>query len=429
MRVFYSIAALFALILLLSATVSSPVNAQVIPTDQWINFYSSNTIFHGGTVPVGAIIDAYDPDGVHCGTFTVTTEGKYGFLIVYRDDVLTETVDEGALPGDSITFTINSVPVKTWGPDPNVWTENGATFQVDLADNLSPTIISPIADVITFEDEPDSIITDLDTVFSDPDNDLLIYTITSNSSDVLSSIDTEHQVNISLTPDWFGDATLIISAQDAWFTIYDTVHVQVMSVNDPPEIRDLPDISFSSDTTITIDLNKYVEDVDHVKSSLHWTAEVQPPYGNALQIEIDNATKIATFSAAYFFSANVEVIFTVTDDSLATDTDNMFVQVNLPEAVENDGNLNRPKSYSLSHNYPNPFNSATSIHYQLPQCCHVTLKVLNSLGQQVAILVDKEQESGSYTIHWDASDQASGVYLMSFETVDFKQLQKMILLR
>ncbi len=99
---------------------------------EWVNFYSMKTIFDEMHIPIGTVINAYDPDSVHCGTFTVTAEGQYGFLQVYRDDAITPDIDEGASPGDTITFTINGYPATPFGPDPPIWSINGASLQVDL---------------------------------------------------------------------------------------------------------------------------------------------------------------------------------------------------------------------------------------------------------------------------------------------------------
>ena len=403
--------------------------AQVNPSDEWVNFYSSNTLFQGAPVAIGTVIDAYDPDGTHCGTYTVATEGEYGFLIVYRDDGLTQDVDEGAMPGDTITFKINSITVKTLGPDPGVWTEKGAILEVDLADNLPPTIENRIDDVVMNEDDPDMVIAELDKIFSDPDNDPLIFSSQSNASGIHPAIDEGNQLTISLVPDWSGEAVLVITAQDQWFTVNDTLFIQVSAVNDPPVIHDLPDTSFSSDTTMTIDLNKYVEDIDHPKSSLNWRADVQPPYENSLFVAIDNPTNIATFITSYIFSAQVEVMFTVTDDSSGSDQETMAVHVNFPVHVRDSNYFENPKTYYLSQNYPNPFNSTTMIHYQLPEPAHVIIKIMNSLGKEVATLVNRSQNSGVYTIQWQANNQASGIYFISIEAGSFSQIRKMVLLR
>ncbi len=100
---------------------------------EWVNFFSANTTFFGQPVPVGAVIAAFDPQGVQCGEFTVTTEGKYGLMPCYRDDKTPpDLVDEGAEPGDVISFTINGLPAVASGPDDPIWTSNGDWQEVNL---------------------------------------------------------------------------------------------------------------------------------------------------------------------------------------------------------------------------------------------------------------------------------------------------------
>ena len=116
------------------------VEAVVIPTNEWVNFLSSNTSFQGNPVPVGAVVDAYDPQGVHCGTFTVTTAGRYGMMAVYRD--YPGGPDEGAEPGDIITCYINGIRAYPFGPDDPIWTTNAAVLEVGLTVFPAPTVTS-----------------------------------------------------------------------------------------------------------------------------------------------------------------------------------------------------------------------------------------------------------------------------------------------
>jgi hypothetical protein len=70
-----------------------------------------------------------------------------------------------------------------------------------------------------------------------------------------------------------------------------------------------------------------------------------------------------------------------------------------------------PTEYVLRQNFPNPFNPSTTIRFAIPQRAHVTLAVFNTLGQQVATLVQGEREAGSHEVQFDASGLVSGVYL------------------
>jgi photosystem II stability/assembly factor-like uncharacterized protein len=68
-----------------------------------------------------------------------------------------------------------------------------------------------------------------------------------------------------------------------------------------------------------------------------------------------------------------------------------------------------PVTPGVSQNYPNPFNPTTEISYQTPEVGHITLKVFDILGREVATLVNEQKSPGTYTVQWDASGSASGV--------------------
>lgn len=85
--------------------------------------------------------------------------------------------------------------------------------------------------------------------------------------------------------------------------------------------------------------------------------------------------------------------------------------------------------FSLFQNYPNPFNPMTTIKYQLPKECHVTLKVFNALGQEITTLVNERKEPGLYSTQWDAAGQASGLYFIYIKAEGFSKVQKMLLIQ
>ncbi len=88
-----------------------------------------------------------------------------------------------------------------------------------------------------------------------------------------------------------------------------------------------------------------------------------------------------------------------------------------------------PNSFILEYNYPNPFNPSTTIRYDLPKQAHVTLKVYNVLGQEVATLVNEVKQSGSYEVNFDGSKLSSGTYFYRLETGTSTIAKKMILLK
>ena len=93
-----------------------------------------------------------------------------------------------------------------------------------------------------------------------------------------------------------------------------------------------------------------------------------------------------------------------------------------------------PTQYALGYNYPNPFNANTRLDYSLPVRSHVSIRLYNMLGQEVAVLVNEEQPYGNRYVVWDGlnnqgSAVASGVYLAEFRAGSFLATRKMILMK
>jgi hypothetical protein len=70
-----------------------------------------------------------------------------------------------------------------------------------------------------------------------------------------------------------------------------------------------------------------------------------------------------------------------------------------------------PNKVLINHNYPNPFNSQTTLRYGVPIEMHVNLEVYDVLGRRVATLVNESRQAGFYEVPWSASNLASGVYI------------------
>jgi len=91
--------------------------------------------------------------------------------------------------------------------------------------------------------------------------------------------------------------------------------------------------------------------------------------------------------------------------------------------------IKKPAAYRLSPNFPNPFNPSTSISYDLPQKSMVTLQIFNISGNLVETLVNQEQNSGHYSLTWNASAFPSGVYLGLLKANGYSTRQKMLLIK
>jgi len=93
-----------------------------------------------------------------------------------------------------------------------------------------------------------------------------------------------------------------------------------------------------------------------------------------------------------------------------------------------------PDVYYLEQNYPNPFNPTTTIRYGLPEDGHVTLKIFNTLGQEVATLVNSDQIAGIRSVVWNSTNSSgnlvsSGVYFYQIRAGSFTQIKRLLLIR
>jgi predicted GH43/DUF377 family glycosyl hydrolase len=88
-----------------------------------------------------------------------------------------------------------------------------------------------------------------------------------------------------------------------------------------------------------------------------------------------------------------------------------------------------PQSFTLSQSYPNPFNSQTSIAFDLAKEEHVTVEIYNVLGQRVTTLVDERRKPGNHRIAFDASNLPSGVYFYRLHAGEFVETKTATLLR
>ena len=92
-------------------------------------------------------------------------------------------------------------------------------------------------------------------------------------------------------------------------------------------------------------------------------------------------------------------------------------------------NENIPTGFNIHENYPNPFNSVTQICYDVPTAANVCIHVYDIIGRYVRTLVNQENGQGHYTVTFDASSLASGLYLYRMNAGNFIETHRMMLLK
>ena len=102
-----------------------------------------------------------------------------------------------------------------------------------------------------------------------------------------------------------------------------------------------------------------------------------------------------------------------------------FTPLIVPVEVE----VSAPLEFLLQQNFPNPFNPSTTIGFGLQNKSAVKIIVLNSIGEEVAVVLNEERDSGCHTVEFNAANLPSGVYFYRLQAGSFVETKKMILLK
>ncbi|MCK5126365.1 MAG: T9SS type A sorting domain-containing protein [candidate division Zixibacteria bacterium] len=113
---------------------------------------------------------------------------------------------------------------------------------------------------------------------------------------------------------------------------------------------------------------------------------------------------------------------------------NIYAAQELYAPTDADDDISIPTMFNLAQNRPNPFNPSTVIEFSLPQTSHVTLEVMNILGQRIRLLTDESYPAGTHEIIWDGHDEsgersASGIYFYRISNDSFTSTRKMVLVK
>ncbi len=124
-----------------------------------------------------------------------------------------------------------------------------------------------------------------------------------------------------------------------------------------------------------------------------------------------------------------EFLTTAWIDNRTGNSEIFYGKADLPELVGVKSNNEIPTEFVLQQNYPNPFNPTTTISFALPQQANVTITVYNSLGEEVAELINREMNAGFQSVNFDASNLSSGLYFYKIDAGNFVDVKKMLLIK
>jgi hypothetical protein len=188
-------------------------------------------------------------------------------------------------------------------------------------------------------------------------------------------------------------------------------------------------------------LSSFTSSVNKNNVTLHWTTEVELN-NSGFRIEKmntkENKWKEISFVAGHG-TTNEPKNYTFEDKKLQTgnykyrlkqiDYNGNFEYF----ALENDVIVGKPNVFSISQNYPNPSNPKSKIDFEIPFNGRVAIKIYDILGREVLKIIDEAKEAGYYTVEFNGSNIASGVYFYNIvaegEGQKFAKTLKMILVK
>jgi choice-of-anchor B domain-containing protein len=203
------------------------------------------------------------------------------------------------------------------------------------------------------------------------------------------------------------------------------------------DIRDLSNVTFVTQwlpTGITTSIVHNVEIYGQYALVAHYTAGIRliDISNPAIPVEVAwydtrPSTNGNTFSGCW------GVYMFPSGKIIASDMQTGLYVVKPTILITNAGNINNsiPDNFSLSQNFPNPFNPETNIKFSLPKNSQVSLTIFNVAGQQIAELVNDRRDAGEYEIRFDAARYGltSGVYFYKLQTEGFSETKRMVLIK
>jgi murein DD-endopeptidase MepM/ murein hydrolase activator NlpD len=356
----------------------------------------SNSITLTANLPsFGNLIDNGD------GTGTISFAPGFNVAGVYSNIEVIATDDGSPSLSDTVVFALT------------VNDRNGAPSAVDDVD-------------ITAEDT--AITINVLVNDSDPDGDTLTVTgITQGNNG--TAIKSDSSVIYTPNSNFNGTDTLTYFISDGnGGTDSAMVTVTVNPVNDLPVMSSFPDsVVFDADTSVTLNVWNFVEDVETPDSLLDYRFSADP---ESLDFNYNDTTGFLKISSLSGFKGEAKATIMVTDLDGGEASDSLLVIVHTPPVgISDPFDLQIPQEFALMQNYPNPFNPVTNIRFGLPEASRVLVEVYNMLGQRVVQLIDERKPAGYHVVQFDGSELGSGFYFYRIQADHFNEVRKMLLMK
>jgi len=198
------------------------------------------------------------------------------------------------------------------------------------------------------------------------------------------------------------------------------------------------DVDSAPQLQITVSHYGYLNGWMDLDQNGHW----QDPEDHILNnIELESGTHLLDVPAfenlapgSYMsrFRFSIEPYLWIRGFTINGEVEDYWLHFNMTNIIPIKNKL--PLEYQLYQNYPNPFNPKTTIAYDIPEKEHVKIRIFNLAGQEIAILVDREQAAGHYQVTWQSMNIngisiPSGVYICTLKAGNYYQTIKLIYLK